>query len=64
MLPLEGWQEVLGFCPFQESSRMTRTLTPASPEFYFLLKQSLLEMRFGENTPFPGTGGGTVDCLA
>lgn len=53
MLPLEGWQEVLGFCPFQESSRMTRTLTPASREFYFLLKQSLLEMCFWEKYSLP-----------
>ena len=40
MLPLEMWQEVLGFCPLQEY----KTMAPACREFYSLLKQSLLEL--------------------
>lgn len=40
MLPVEVWQEVLGFCSLQEYA----TLIPACREFYFLLKQSLLEL--------------------
>ena len=40
MLPVEMWQEVLGFCPLQEYA----TLIPACREFYLLLKQSLLEL--------------------
>lgn len=55
MLPVEAWQEVLGFCPFKEYVRMTRR--PASREFYFLLKQSLLELRFGSMLPSPALGG-------
>ena len=40
MLPVEMWQEVLGFCPLQEY----QALVPVSREFYLLLKQSLLEL--------------------
>ena len=40
MLPVEVWQEVLGFCSLQEY----KTLVPVSREFYLLLKQSLLEL--------------------
>ena len=40
MLPVEMWQEVLGFCSLQEY----KTLVPVSREFYLLLKQSLLEL--------------------
>ena len=40
MLPVEMWQEVLGFCPLQEY----KMLAPVSREFYSLLKQSLLEL--------------------
>ena len=40
MLPVEMWQEVLGFCPLEEYA----TLIPACREFYLLLKQSLLEL--------------------
>ena len=40
MLPVEVWQEVLGFCPLEEYA----TLIPACREFYLLLKQSLLEL--------------------
>ena len=40
MLPVEMWQEVLGFCPLQEY----KTIAPVSREFYSLLKQSLLEL--------------------
>ena len=40
MLPVEVWQEVLGFCPLQDY----KTLIPACREFYLLLKQSLLEL--------------------
>ena len=56
MLPLEAWQEVLGFCPFAEYSRMA-TSKPASREFYFLLKQSLLELHFLKMFPSPALGG-------
>ena len=40
MLPVEVWQEVLGFCSLQEY----KTMDPVSREFYLLLKQSLLEL--------------------
>ena len=40
MLPVEMWQEVLGFCSLEEY----KTLVPVSREFYLLLKQSLLEL--------------------
>ena len=40
LLPVEMWQEVLGFCPLEEYA----TLIPACREFYLLLKQSLLEL--------------------
>ena len=40
MLPVEMWQEVLGFCSLQEY----KALVPVSREFYSLLKQSLLEL--------------------
>ena len=56
MLPIEAWQEVLGFCPFDEYARMTTSML-ASREFYFLLKQSLLELRFGSMLPSPALGG-------
>ena len=56
MLPMEVWQEVLGFCPCKEYTRMA-TGKPASREFYFLLKQSLLELRFGRILPSPALGG-------
>ena len=53
---MEVWQEVLGFCPFEEYARMT-TSKPASRELYFLLKQSLLELHFGSMLPSPALGG-------
>jgi len=40
MLPVEVWQEVLGFCSLQEY----KALIPACREFYLLLKRSLLEL--------------------
>ena len=40
MLPVEMWQEVLGFCSLEEY----RALVPVSREFYLLLKRSLLEL--------------------
>ena len=49
MLPLEVWQEVLGFCPFEEYARMTAGSKLASREFYFVLKQSLLELSFEDD---------------
>ena len=55
MLPLEVWQEVLGFCAFEEHARVMEK-KPASREFYFLLKQSLLELRFGSMLPSSALG--------
>ena len=57
MLPMELWQEVLGFCAFPEYARMTKLRKAVSREFYFLLKQSLLELRFDCVLPSPGLGG-------
>lgn len=53
MLPMEVWQQVLGFCSFEVCCRMTK---PASREFYYLLKQSLLELRFGSMLPSSALG--------
>lgn len=57
LLPMEVWQGVLGFCPFVEYVRMTPGGKAASREFYFLLKQSLLELCFGSVLPSPALGG-------
>ena len=64
------WQEVLGFCPFNEYAQLVGlhcadhrrparrwSSHPASSEFYFLLKMSLLEMRFRTALPSPTLGG-------
>ena len=56
MLPMEVWQEVLGFCPCTEYARLV-TRKPAAREFYFLLKQSLQELRFCRMLPSPALGG-------
>jgi len=58
MLPQEVWQEVLGFCPCKEYSRLVvpPSMLP-SREFYFVLKQSLLELHFGSMLPSPALGG-------
>ena len=53
---MEVWQEVFGFCPFEEYATMALD-KPASREFYYLLKQSLLELRFGSALPSPALGG-------
>lgn len=72
MLPLEVWQQVLGFCPFEEYARLVglrgggdkgeRSLCwwssrTASREFYLVLKHSLLEMRFDRVLPSAWLGG-------
>ena len=56
VLPLEVWQQVLGFCPFDEYARLTAGGI-TSREFYYLLKQSLLDLRFGTKLPAPAVGG-------
>ena len=55
MLPLEVWQQVLGFCPCPVYARLVRN--PSNREFYHLLKQSLLELHFGSMLPSPALGG-------
>lgn len=70
MVPLEVWQAVLGFCPFEEYARLVGLRPgsqencflewhslPASREFYHLLKHSQLEMRFDYMLPSPCMGG-------
>lgn len=47
---------MLGFCTFPEYASMTAG-KPASREFYFVLKQSLLELRFSRQLPSPALGG-------
>ena len=53
MLPLEMWQEALDFCSFPDYTRMICILR----EFYFLLEQSLLELRIDTLFPSPALGG-------
>ena len=53
MLPLEMWQEALDFCSFPDYTRMICILR----EFYFLLEQSLLELRFDTLFPSLALGG-------
>ena len=55
MLPLEVWQEVLGFCPCEEYVSLINSA--ASREFYSILKDSLLEMRFCVMLPSAWLGG-------
>ena len=67
MLPVEVWQEVLGFCACDEYTRLVglrrvgETVKwrsqPASRELYFVLKHSLLEMRFHTMLPSASLGG-------
>ena len=71
MLPVEVWQEVLGFCPFdvytwliglrRAAVRWRPSVEwlarPASREFYHLLKLSLLEMTFRDLLPSASLGG-------
>ena len=52
LLSVEVWQEVLGFCSFHEYNRL-KSNKLASRDFYFLLKQSLLEMQFFRMMPSP-----------
>ena len=67
MLPVEVWQEVLGFCACDEYTRLVGLrrvdetvkwrAQPASRELYFVLKHSLLEMRFHTMLPSASLGG-------
>ena len=53
MLPLEMWQEALDFCSFPDYTRMICF----SWGFYYLFKQSLLELRIDTLFPSPALGG-------
>ena len=67
MLPVEVWQEVLGFCACDEYTRLVGLrrvdetvkwrAQPASRELYFVLKHSLLEMCFDRVLPSAWLGG-------